>query len=47
MSFESFGGISNNAGTGKNGDLLFSTSDASSGDMYSIILECIKTYESA
>lgn len=47
MNFESVGGIPNNAGAGKTGDVLFTTLDASSGDMYSIILECIKTYASA
>lgn len=47
MSFDSFGGIPNNAGAGKNGNLLFSTSDASNGDMYTIVLECLKTYASA
>ena len=44
MDFSSFGGIPNNAGTGVTGDVLFTTSDASSGDMYTIVLECIKTY---
>jgi hypothetical protein len=44
MDFSSFGGISNNAGTGANGDIAFSTHDASAGDSYTIILECIKTY---
>jgi hypothetical protein len=44
MSFDSFGGLQNNAGTGKTGNVAFSTSDASSGDMYTIIIECIKTY---
>ena len=34
----------NNAGTGKTGDVLFTTVGASSGDTYSIILEMIKTY---
>jgi hypothetical protein len=47
MDFSSFGGLSNNAGTGKNGDVLFSTQDASAGDSYAIVLECIKTYASA
>lgn len=47
MDFSSFGGIPNNAGAGVNGDLLFSTADASSGDMYTIVLECLKTYASA
>jgi len=44
MDFSSFGGISNNSGTGRNGDIAFSTHDASAGDTYTIILECIKTY---
>ena len=26
------------------GNVLFTTADASAGDMYSIVLECIKTY---
>ena len=43
----SFGGIPNNAGAGVTGDVLFTTADASSGDMYTIVLECIKTYASA
>ena len=47
MDFSSFGGIPNNAGAGKNGNLLFSTADASAGDMYTIVLECLKTYASA
>jgi hypothetical protein len=47
MSFDRFGGIPNNAGAGSNGNLLFTTADATSGDMYTIILECIKTYASA
>lgn len=44
MDFSSFGGIPNNAGTGVTGDVLFTTQDASAGDMYTIVLECIKTY---
>ena len=47
MDFSSFGGLQNNAGTGVNGNVLFTTSDASSGDMYTVVLECIKTYASA
>ena len=38
MDLSSFGGIPNNAGTGVTGDVLFTTSDASSGDMYTIVL---------
>ena len=41
---EQLGGIPNNAGTGKTGNLAFSTVGASAGDAYSIILECIKVY---
>lgn len=44
MDFSSFGGISNNGGTGSTGDILFSTQDASAGDSYTIVLECIKSY---
>ena len=42
--FSSIGGITNNSGAGKNGNILFSTSDASSGDTYWCILEMIKIY---
>jgi hypothetical protein len=44
MDFSSFGGIPNNSGAGKNGDIAFSTHDASAGDSYTIVLECLKTY---
>jgi len=47
LDFSSFGGLQNNGGTGVTGNVLFTTSDASSGDMYTIVLECIKTYASA
>jgi hypothetical protein len=47
MDLSSFGGIPNNAGAGKTGDVLFTTADASAGDMYSIVLECTKTYAEA
>jgi len=47
MDLSSFGGIPNNASTGVTGDVLFTTADASSGDMYTIVLECIKTYATA
>lgn len=42
--FEKFGGLTNNAGSGKNGNVLFSTVDASNGDMYTIVLEMVKHY---
>lgn len=44
MCYSDFGGIPNNAGAGKTGDVLFTTVGAASGDRYTIILECIKTY---
>lgn len=47
MDFSSFGGIPNNAGAGNTGDVLFTTRDAGAGDMYTIVLECIKTYATA
>lgn len=42
--FSGFNGLPNNAGTGVNGDVLFSTVDATNGDMYAITLEMTKTY---
>ena len=47
MDFSMYGGLPNNAGTGSNGNLLFTTMDASAGDVYSIVLECEKTYATA
>ena len=44
MDFSEFGGLTNNAAPTKTGNIAFTTSDASAGDMYSIVLECIKTY---
>jgi len=44
MDFKDFGGIPNNAGSGKDGDILFTTKGHSSGDTYSIILEMVKVY---
>ena len=44
MDFEKFGGLTNNAGTGVTGDVLFSTADASAGDFYTIVLEMVKSY---
>ena len=42
--FDTFGGLDNNAGTGKTGNILFSTLNASAGDSYSIILVMRKLY---
>lgn len=47
MDFSTFGGIPSNAGAGVTGDVSFTTLDASNGDMYSIIIEAIKTYASS
>jgi hypothetical protein len=44
MCFSDFGGIPNNSGDGKTGDVLFTTVGATAGDRYTIVLECIKTY---
>jgi hypothetical protein len=42
--FSTIGGITNNAGSGKNGNIVFSTADASSGDTYFVVLEMVKSY---
>ena len=36
--------LPNNAGSGKTGDVLFTTIGASAGDTYSIVLEMVKSY---
>jgi hypothetical protein len=43
MSFWNFGGLTNNAGAGKTGDVLIKTTGYTSGtQVFSIILECVK-----
>ena len=42
--YTSFGGIINNAGSGKTGDILFTTVGHSSADSYTIILQVRKEY---
>jgi Ethanolamine utilization protein EutJ (predicted chaperonin) len=42
--FSTIGGITNNSGVGKNGNILFSTSDATTGDTYTVVLEMVKSY---
>lgn len=42
--FNEFGGLDNNAGTGKTGNILLTTLDASAGDFYTIILVMRKLY---
>lgn len=42
--FTRFGGVTNNAGAGKNGDVLFTTVGATAGDKYTVVLELLKNY---
>lgn len=42
--YSTFGGLTNNAGAGKNGKILFSTYETGAGDTYTIILEMQKYY---
>jgi len=44
LDFSNFTGITNDAGAGVTGDIVFSTSDASAGDSYWCILEMVKGY---
>ena len=44
LDFNEFGGLSNNAGAGVTGNILFTTLDASAGDSYTIILVLRKLY---
>jgi hypothetical protein len=44
LDFSGFTGIPNNAGSGKNGDIVFTTNGAASGDAYTIVLTLVKTY---
>lgn len=38
------GGLTNNAGAGKDGAITFSTLDVSAGDTYTVVLEMVKHY---
>ena len=42
--YANFGGLTNNAGAGKTGKVLFSTHDTGSNDTYTVILEMQKFY---
>jgi len=42
--FSLFGGLTNNAGSGKTGSISFTTLDGSAGDAYTVILEMQKHY---
>jgi hypothetical protein len=44
FNFARFGGLTNNAGAGKTGDLLFTTVGAGSGDKYTVVIEVLKYY---
>ena len=44
LDFSRFGGITNNAGAGKTGDLVFTTVGAASGDRYTVVIEVLKSY---
>jgi hypothetical protein len=44
LEFDEFGGIPNNSGSGKTGDILFTTIGHTSGDTYMIVLEMVKVY---
>lgn len=44
MDYSQFGGLTNNAGAGKTGKVLFSTLDTSAGDAYTVTLELAKLY---
>ena len=42
--FSRFSGLTNNAGAGKTGDILFTTVGAASGDRYTVVMEVLKNY---
>ena len=44
LDFSSFTGIPNNAGSGKNGDILFTTVGHGSGDVYNIVMQVRKYF---
>ena len=45
MDFTDFTGIPNNAGSGKTGDILFSTTSATNGDVYNVVMKVKKNYD--
>ena len=44
FNFARFGGLTNNAGAGKTGEISFTTLDGSAGDTYTVVLEMQKHY---
>ena len=45
LDFSDFTGIPNNAGSGKTGDVAFTTVGHTSGDVYNIVIQVSKSYE--
>jgi len=43
--YTGFGGLSNNAGSGKTGDVVFTTVGHTSGDTYTVTLQMRKNYD--
>ena len=44
LDFTEFGGVPNNSGSGKTGDIDFTTKGHTSGDTYMIVMEMVKVY---
>ena len=44
LDFSDFSGVPNNSGSGKPGDVAFTTVGHSSGDVYNIVMEVSKSY---
>ena len=42
--FSRFGGLTNNSGGGKTGDVLFTTVGSTAGDKYTVVMEVLKNY---
>ena len=44
LDFTDFTGIPNNSGSGKTGDIMFTTVGASNNDVYNILIQVSKSY---
>jgi hypothetical protein len=44
LDFSDFSGVSNNSGSGKTGDVAFTTVGHSSGDVYNVVIQVSKSY---
>ena len=44
LDFSDFTGIPNNSGSGKTGDIMFTTVGASNNDVYNILIQVSKSY---